>query len=489
MLVRGRKSHNAEDTKKIASHAASQDLEDRTPVGSLQQPQSKFQPKNICSENRCNQNELDPGWDFSYPWPSRAHTLGWYQMPDVLSPWDLKQHTCWRKLQDSVGPRWSATLPRERVWPPLCCPHACHCQAFPSSFTDTDLSDPLRSSSFGSFDRFRHHGHSAKLEDKAEDNVHDSEASGENPTKSGQNGSGLGKTMRAISKTMKKKMARKYIKALSEEATEDNAEDHPEHEAEGSSLRQCESMESLQSLNSGQAPAGGLAGASDGTRNRDSFRVDEEVPYTGPFCGRARVHTDFTPSPYDTDSLKLKTGDIIKIINKSTMGTWTGMLDGRLGNFKFIYVDVLPNEEDTAKKFRPHRRSTQPVPDSLQELLEGIQLKDLYSTFLLNGYQSLEDLKDLKESHLIELNITDAELRSKILTAAQQNYDVLSEEEDQNDPTTESQQSNLKNEQSQQKDCPRDSGCYATSEISDNGKEDLEMEHVPEMIEDVSLDN
>ncbi|XP_062906235.1 uncharacterized protein LOC134347761 [Mobula hypostoma] len=144
MLVRGRKSHNAEDAKKIASpHAAGQDLEDRTPVGSLQQPQSKFQPKSICSENRYNQSELDPGWDFSYPWPRRAHTLGWYQMPDVLSPWDLKQHTCWRRLQDSVGPRWSATLPRERVWSPLCCPHACHCQAFPSSFTDTNLSDPL----------------------------------------------------------------------------------------------------------------------------------------------------------------------------------------------------------------------------------------------------------------------------------------------------------------------------------------------------------
>ncbi|XP_072115968.1 SAM domain-containing protein SAMSN-1-like [Mobula birostris] len=349
---------------------------------------------------------------------------------------------------------------------------------------------PKRASSFGSFDRFRHHGHSAKPEDKAEDSVHDSEASGENPAKPGQNGSGLGKTMRAISKTMKKKMARKYIKALSEEACEDNAEGHPEqaggeHEAEGSCLTQCESMESLQSLNSGQTPAG----VSDGTSNRDSLRADEDVPYTGPFCGQARVHTDFTPSPYDTDSLKLKTGDIIKIINKSTMGTWTGMLDGRVGNFKFIYVDVLPNEEDAAKKVWPHRRSTQPVPDSLQELLEGIHLKDLYSTFLLNGYQSLEDLKYLKESHLIELNITDAELRSKILTAAHQNYDILSEEEDQNDPTTENQQSSLKNDQSQQKDCPRDSGCYATSEISDNGKEDLEMEHVPEMIEDVSLDN
>lgn len=44
--------------------------------------------------------------------------------------------------------------------------------------------------------------------------------------------------------------------------------------------------------------------------NRESVRSedgdDEEPPYRGPFCGRARVHTDFTPSPYDSDSLKLK---------------------------------------------------------------------------------------------------------------------------------------------------------------------------------------
>lgn len=44
--------------------------------------------------------------------------------------------------------------------------------------------------------------------------------------------------------------------------------------------------------------------------NRESVKSedgdDEELPYRGPFCGRARVHTDFTPSPYDTDSLKLK---------------------------------------------------------------------------------------------------------------------------------------------------------------------------------------
>lgn len=44
--------------------------------------------------------------------------------------------------------------------------------------------------------------------------------------------------------------------------------------------------------------------------NRESVKSEDgeedELPYHGPFCGRALVHTDFTPSPYDSDSLKLK---------------------------------------------------------------------------------------------------------------------------------------------------------------------------------------
>ena len=44
-----------------------------------------------------------------------------------------------------------------------------------------------------------------------------------------------------------------------------------------------------------------------GYSQRDSMRLEENgVSYNGPFCGRALVHTDFTPSPYDVESLKLQ---------------------------------------------------------------------------------------------------------------------------------------------------------------------------------------
>lgn len=38
---------------------------------------------------------------------------------------------------------------------------------------------------------------------------------------------------------------------------------------------------------------------------------------------------------------------------------------------------------------------------------------------LLNGYQTVEDLRDLKEKHLIELNVTDPEHRHRLLLAAE----------------------------------------------------------------------
>lgn len=58
--------------------------------------------------------------------------------------------------------------------------------------------------------------------------------------------------------------------------------------------------------------AGGqTVGTTDSSNsNRESVKSEDgeedELPYHGPFCGRALVHTDFIPSPYDTDSLKLK---------------------------------------------------------------------------------------------------------------------------------------------------------------------------------------
>ncbi|KAG8144506.1 hypothetical protein E2320_013008 [Naja naja] len=165
------------------------------------------------------------------------------------------------------------------------------------------------------------------------------------------------------------------------------------------------------------------------------------TPYNGPFCGKAKVHTDFIPSPYDKDSLKLQKGDIIHIISKPPVGTWTGLLNEKVGSFKFIYVSIIPEET----------------------------VSEHTSTLLLNGYQTVEDFKELQENHLNELNITDPQHRTKLLTAADLllDYDTSSEAEEEGG-TLEGQlfPGELK------EDIPRDSGCFEGAETLDSGKEE-----------------
>lgn len=57
------------------------------------------------------------------------------------------------------------------------------------------------------------------------------------------------------------------------------------------------------------------------------------------------------------------------------MGTWTGLLNNRVGSFKFIYVDVIPEETAPARKSRGPGKSKRLKPKTLHELLERINLQ------------------------------------------------------------------------------------------------------------------
>ncbi len=72
-----------------------------------------------------------------------------------------------------------------------------------------------------------------------------------------------------------------------------------------------------------------------------------------------------------------KVGDVIDIISKPAMGIWTGMLNGKIGNFKFIYVDMLVEECAPEPRIRSHRRSRRARPKTLLELLERLNLEVL----------------------------------------------------------------------------------------------------------------
>ncbi|XP_055464042.1 SAM and SH3 domain-containing protein 1 [Psammomys obesus] len=289
----------------------------------------------------------------------------------------------------------------------------------------------------------------------------------------------LGKKVKSVKETMRKRMSKKYSSPVSEQdsgldgtpGSPASAKPDSEH-ADKPKLKAGGSVESLRSSLSGQSSMSGqtVSTTDSSTSNRESVKSedgdDEEPPYRGPFCGRARVHTDFTPSPYDTDSLKLKKGDIIDIISKPPMGTWMGLLNNKVGTFKFIYVDVLNEEEEKPKRpTRRRRKGRPPQPKSVEDLLDRINLKEHMPTFLFNGYEDLDTFKLLEEEDLDELNIRDPEHRAVLLTAVE-----LLQEYDSNSDQSGSQEKLLVDSQGLSGCSPRDSGCYESSENLENGK-------------------
>uniref|UniRef100_A0A8C6V482 SAM and SH3 domain-containing protein 1 n=1 Tax=Naja naja TaxID=35670 RepID=A0A8C6V482_NAJNA len=290
----------------------------------------------------------------------------------------------------------------------------------------------------------------------------------------------LGKKVKSVKETMKKRMSKKYSSSnLSEQ--EPNLDVRPESlqapqpdtdTLDKPKLKAGGSVESLRSSLSGQSSMSGqtVSTTDSSTSNRESVKSEdgdeEELAYRGPFCGRARVHTDFTPSPYDTDSLKLKKGDIIDIISKPPMGTWMGLLNNKVGTFKFIYVDVLNEEEEKPKRpTRRRRKGRLQQPKSVEDLLDRINLKEHMPTFLFNGYEDLDTFKLLEEEDLDELNIRDPEHRAVLLTAVE-----LLQEYDSNSDQSGSQEKLLVDGQDLSGCSPRDSGCYESSEHLENAK-------------------
>ncbi|KAF4091454.1 hypothetical protein AMELA_G00037030 [Ameiurus melas] len=297
---------------------------------------------------------------------------------------------------------------------------------------------------------------------------------GEVQENSEKHGGKLGKKWRnVITRTMTRKTSKMVQKALAEEGIESGEDssvspmsptDWTPDLSAGNRTSVC-SNSSEDTIHSPVCRQ--LSGCGDrqsldsGFSQRDSM----DSTYTGPFCGRARVHTDFTPSPYDIESLKLQKGDIIQIIEKPPVGTWTGKLNNKVGSFKFIYVTVLKEEDTPPRRKRLHSRvrCNKPKPNTLEEVLDRIGLKDLESLLSMHGFQSLEDFSGLKESHLNELNITDPEQRTKILTAAELLHDSEGESDEE--------------ERAEEKvDMPRDSGCYESTENLANGREEAETE-------------
>ncbi|KAK9518283.1 hypothetical protein VZT92_023594 [Zoarces viviparus] len=331
-----------------------------------------------------------------------------------------------------------------------------------------------RSSSFKDFMKHKPTSPVAEKEFTLEENL----AEGVTAEEAVKSGSKLGKKWRnVISRTMTRKTSKMVQKALAEEGAESGEELSPVSSdwlpdlsaGQRTSVCSTGSEDTAPSLISRQ-----LSGSSDrqsldsGYCQRDSMRLEENgISYNGPFCGRALVHTDFTPSPYDVESLKLNKGDIIYIIDKPPVGTWTGKLNNKMGSFKFIYVNLMPDDTPPARRRRcdSKNRRSKTKPKTLEEVLDSIGLTELSSLLSMHGFQSLEDFTGLKESHLNDLNITDPDKRSKILNTSE----LLRDSEDESEPEEEDRSGEDDKE-------PRDSGCFESSENLESRREEPKTE-------------
>ncbi|XP_031643669.1 SAM and SH3 domain-containing protein 1 isoform X3 [Oncorhynchus kisutch] len=343
--------------------------------------------------------------------------------------------------------------------------------------TGSSMSEIERTCSFGGFDLTNRSLHMVNSDPDL--TIKDGDASVKDVVKSPLTNPqiSLGKKVKSVKETMRKHISKRYHCSLPEQSSPDAISRGPQSpnsltdsdSLEKPKLKAGGSVESLRSSLSGQSSISGhTVGTTDSSNsNRGSVKSEDgeedEPPYRGPFCGRAMVHTDSTPSPYDTDSLKLKRGDVIDIISKPPMGTWMGLLNNKVGTFKFIYVDVLAEEEDQPKHPRRRRKGGQPKPTSVEELLVRINLKEHLPTFLFNGYEDLDTLKLLEEEDLDELNIRDPQHRAVLLTAVEliQEYDGSSDQG--------SQEKLLLDRSGLLGDFPRDSGCYESNENLENG--------------------
>lgn len=89
-----------------------------------------------------------------------------------------------------------------------------------------------------------------------------------------------------------------------------------------------------------------------------------------------------------------------------------GLLNNKVGIFKFIYVDVFSEDEEKFKCFiRRWWKGRLFQFKFVEDFLDWINLKEYMFIFLFNGYEDLDIFKLLEEEDLDELNIRDLEYR------------------------------------------------------------------------------
>lgn len=140
---------------------------------------------------------------------------------------------------------------------------------------------------------------------------------------------------------------------------------------------------------------------------------DEEVE---PVLFTATAIRTHLPHPYDSHALPFTQGDSIQVTKVTDHGLWAGRCHARRGNFKFVDVkkDDLRCRVDKARSY-PELRTVCQRSKSVSDLLSSINQENLISKFILNGFDTTENVKGMNDADLEYLGVTDDETKDLIL--------------------------------------------------------------------------
>jgi hypothetical protein len=125
---------------------------------------------------------------------------------------------------------------------------------------------------------------------------------------------------------------------------------------------------------------------------------------------------DNNPSPYDREGLPFRAGDRVEILAMNPNGMWRGRVRGREGTFKFIHVKLLDKNCPPKQQASSSRGGAADYLEVSQVLREA-GLSHLAPRFILNGYETVGELRGITTSELDYLGVSE-EAHGKICAAA-----------------------------------------------------------------------
>ena len=110
----------------------------------------------------------------------------------------------------------------------------------------------------------------------------------------------------------------------------------------------------------------------------------------------ARARVSVLPSPYDTYSLALAPGQLVRVVRRSEGGLWWGEAGGRAGRLKFVNLTVLEEEPGGGQGGQEAgERAGEQEQAGVTGLLASLGLEALATRLSLNGFDSLARLEGL----------------------------------------------------------------------------------------------